>query len=49
MYTSWLAVSVKRRVTNREGVVKRWEWIWVMERARSAFWGEVRGVMCSVS
>lgn len=49
MYTSWLAVFVKRTLTNKEGVVKSWEWIWVMERARSSFWGVERGIMCSTS
>ncbi len=49
MYTSWLDVSVKRTLTNKEGVVKSWEWIWVMEWARVSFWGEERGVMCSIS
>lgn len=49
MYTSWLDVSVKRTLTNKDGVVKSWQWIWVMEWARLSFWGEERGVMCSIS
>ena len=40
---------MKRTFTNKEGVVKRWEWIWVMEVAKASFWEGERGVMCSIS
>lgn len=37
IYSSWLAVSVKRTLKNGKGWVKRWEWTWVVERARESF------------
>ena len=48
-YKSCPLISVNRTFTKRLGVVKRWEWIWVIEAANSSFWEGLRGQMCSIS